>query len=64
LRTLLPPAYYEVVDDLESICEEERQITRQAKLHKWLHAWLLMHLPLSFALLLLGVIHAVMALAY
>ena len=64
MRTLMPAAFHPAVDDLESICEEERQLTRQAKLHKWLHTWLMIHLPVSFALLLLGTIHAVMALAY
>ena len=64
MRTLLPAEFHEAIADLESICEEERDLTRQVKLHHWLHGWLLMHLPLSFALLLLGAVHAVMALAY
>jgi hypothetical protein len=64
LRTLLPPALHATVEDLESICEEERQLTLQAQLHLWLHGWLLLHIPLSLALLLLGAVHAVMALRY
>ena len=64
LRTLLPATFHPVVADLENICEEERQLTRQVKLHHWLHGWLMLHLPISFALLLLGTVHAVMALAY
>lgn len=64
LRTMLPPNFQEAVEDLENICEEERQLNRQARLHHLLHGWLLVHIPLSLALLLLGVIHAVMALAY
>jgi len=64
LRTLLPLAFHDAVESLENLCEEERQLTRQEKLHHWLHTWLLVHLPLSFALLLLGTVHAVMALAY
>jgi hypothetical protein len=64
LRTLVPPAVHESVKDLEDICEEERELRRQVRLHHWLHDWLLFHIPLSFALLLLGAVHAVMALRY
>ena len=64
LRTLLPPAVHDTVKDLEDICEEERELRRQVRLHHWLHGWLLLHIPLSFALLLLGAVHAVMALRY
>jgi hypothetical protein len=64
LRMLLPPAIHESVKDLEDICEEERELRRQVRLHHWLHDWLLFHIPLSFALLLLGAVHVVMALRY
>ncbi len=64
LRVLLPPVLGETLENLENICEEERQLTRQVRLHHWLHGWLLLHIPLSFALLLLGAVHAVMALRY
>jgi hypothetical protein len=33
-------------------------------MHKLLHGWLLVHIPASYALLLLGAIHAVVALRY
>jgi hypothetical protein len=64
LHTLLPAAAQATVDDLEDICEEARQLERQERLHQWLHGWLLVHIPLSLALILLGVVHAVMALRY
>jgi hypothetical protein len=64
LRTLVPPALHTTLEDLESICEEERQLSLQARLHLWLHGWLLLHIPLSLALILLGAVHAVMALRY
>jgi hypothetical protein len=64
LRTLVPASLHVTIEDLESICEEERQLTLQSKLHIWLHGWLLLHVPLSLALLLLGAIHAIMALRY
>jgi len=64
LRTLVPSSLHLTIDDLEGICEEERQLTLQRQLHVWLHGWLLLHIPLSLALILLGAIHAVMALRY
>jgi len=64
LRTLLPAAAHVTLADLEDICDEARQLTRQERLHRWLHGWLLLHIPLSLALILLGAIHAVMALRY
>jgi hypothetical protein len=64
LRTLVPASLYLTIEDLEGICEEERQLTLQSQLHVWLHGWLLLHIPLSLALILLGAIHAVMALPY
>ena len=64
LRSLAPAAFRGVLDDLESICEEQRQLTRQRRLYHFLHAWLLVHVPLSIVLLLLGGVHAIMALRY
>jgi hypothetical protein len=64
LRTLLPPALHGIVEDLQEICEEERQLRKQARLHHWLHGWLMLHIPLSLALLLLGAAHAYVALRY
>jgi hypothetical protein len=64
LRRLLPAEAQETTKHLEEICEEERQLRRQARLHHVLHGWLMLHIPLSFALLLLGCVHAVMALRY
>jgi hypothetical protein len=64
LRTLLPPPAHSTLTDLEDICDEARQLTCQERLHHWLHGWLLLHIPLSLALILLGAIHAVMALRY
>lgn len=64
LRALVPPAMHSTVDDLENICEEKRQLDRQDRIHRILHGWLLVHVPLSFALLLLGAIHAVEALRF
>jgi hypothetical protein len=64
LRTLLPPAAHSTLDDLQDICDEARQLSRQESLHHWLYGWILLHVPLSLALILLGAIHAVMALRF
>jgi hypothetical protein len=64
LRTLLPPAAHSTLEDLQDICDEARQLSRQESLHHWLHGWLLLHIPLSLALTLLGAVHAVMALKF
>ena len=64
LRALLPPGLHQIVDDLENICEEKRELDQQARYHRVLHGWLLVHIPVSYALLLLGAVHAVVALRY
>jgi hypothetical protein len=64
LRTIMPVAAHDVLRDLEEICEERRQLMVQRRLHLWMHAWLLAHVPLSFALLALTAVHAVLSLRY
>jgi hypothetical protein len=64
VRTRLNASLHPVVDDLEAIVEERRQLRVQTRLHYWLHAWLLVHVPLSIALLVLSFAHAVIALRY
>jgi hypothetical protein len=64
LRAMSPASFRGVLDQLESICEENRQLNRQRRLYHFLHAWLLVHVPLSIVLLILGGVHAIMALRY
>jgi len=64
LRTVVPPALHVTLHELEAICEERTQLGQQKRLHHWLHGWLLVHVPLSMALLLLSVVHAIIALRY
>jgi len=64
LRTALPSLLHPTVGELEATCEERRQLRDQKRLHHWLHGWLLVHVPLSLALLLLGAAHAIIALRY
>jgi hypothetical protein len=64
LRKLTPEELRNVVDDVENICEEKRDLDRQSRMHRVLHGWLFVHVPLSFALIVLGLIHAVWALRF
>jgi hypothetical protein len=52
------------LDLLEAYCDERRQLGEQQRLHYLLHGWLLVHVPLSVLLLVLGLAHAVMSLYY
>jgi hypothetical protein len=60
----IPTAGRNVLKQLESICDERRDLDKQARLHRWLHLWLFVHVPLSMSLLVLGVVHAVMSVYY
>ena len=64
LRTLVPLPLHETLQELEAICDERRQLAEQKRLHHWLHGWLLVHVPLSMALLLLALVHAVVSIRY
>jgi hypothetical protein len=64
LRIMLPASLHSIIDDLENIAEEKRQLDRQATYHRILHGWLLVHIPASYAVLILGAIHGVIALRY
>lgn len=64
VRMVCPPALHDTVTALEEIWEEARELSRQKKLHTLMHGWLLVHVPLSYALLLLVAVHAVEALRY
>jgi hypothetical protein len=64
LRPLVPAALEPAIADLESLCEEERQLLRQERLHGLLHSWLVVHVPLSLVLMALAVVHIIMALRF
>ncbi len=63
-RRLFPEVAWQPISAIEDVCEEKRQLDHQIRLHHWLHSWLLIHLPLSLALILLACIHAVIAVRY
>lgn len=64
VRALVQPSLHGALTDLESICEEQRQLLRQERLHGVLHAWLIVHVPLAYAVMVLAAVHIVMALRY
>jgi hypothetical protein len=64
LNIIMPVASHGILRDLAEICEERRQLLAQRRMHFWLHGWLLVHVPLSFALLVLTAVHAVVSLRY
>jgi hypothetical protein len=64
VRRLLQAPLEPSIADLESLCAEERQLLRQERLHGLLHAWLIVHVPLAYALMVLAVVHIVMALRF
>ncbi|MGC4006692.1 MAG: hypothetical protein QM811_27635 [Pirellulales bacterium] len=64
LRRRLGPGGDEVVEALGDLCRQRREFELQTKLHAWLHSWLLVHLPLSAALVVLMFVHVLYALKY
>src|SRR5262245_55637925 len=64
LRIKLDPAAHGAVAALEGLCEQRRQLDVQARLHFWLHSWLLVHLPLSVALIVLMFFHIFVAMKF
>jgi hypothetical protein len=64
LREAVPPAARQTLDRLQELTDLRRRWDAQARLHFWLHNWLLLHLPLSVAMSTLMVLHAVRALKF
>lgn len=64
IRSALPRTMHEALNDLASVVEERRQLLMQRRMHHVLHGWLIVHVPLSYALMLLAAFHAVWDLRY
>ncbi|ODS79012.1 MAG: hypothetical protein ABS46_16365 [Cytophagaceae bacterium SCN 52-12] len=64
LKGRLRPEAHPVVDRLADLCNQRRQFAIQARLHRWLHSWLIVHFILSIALFLLMIVHTYLALRY
>jgi len=64
VRAEFPQSLHETMDDLQSIVRERAQLETQRRLQWVLNCWLLVHIPLSYAMVVLAVIHAVWAWKY
>jgi len=63
-RAIRQPEAGPLLQKLKAFCEIRRQYDRQARIHRWLHKWLCVHVPLSVALCVLLFVHIVTALKY
>lgn len=57
-------AYRDRVEEIQAWCDERRMLDLQTSLHHWLHAWLFVHVPFSYLLLILSGWHAFVTLFY
>ena len=64
LRRSADPKLHGVIGDLAAHCEQRAELEAQRRLHHWLHGWLLIHVPLSWTMIFLTAVHAVMSLYY
>jgi len=62
MRADLPSELHQALVQLEEFCDRRSQLHRLATIHRWLHGWLYLHVPVSAALLILFVAHVVMSL--
>jgi hypothetical protein len=62
VRSDVPVELHAVLQQLADSCEDRRQFHTQQRIQRWLHAWLLIHVPSSVALLVLLAAHAIVAL--
>ena len=56
--------YRSRVEEIQDWCDERRVLDLQTRLHHWLYAWLFIHVPFSFLLLILTFWHAYVTLFY
>jgi hypothetical protein len=57
-------AYHGRLEEIQAWCDQRRLLDLQTRLHHWLHAWLFVHVPFSFLLLMLTAWHAFVTLCY
>lgn len=61
-EAMLPALLHPLLQELQDCCEVRRQIELQRRILRWMHWWLMIHVPASVALLVLLVAHVFMAL--
>ncbi len=59
---LLPRMLHEVLQELRQAVEVRRQLERQRRILRWMHWWLMLHVPVSVLLLVFLAAHVLMAL--
>ena len=64
LRQKSPAAVRPAIDQIEALCWRRSELVLQERLQFWLHAWLLVHLPLSVVLVVLLLGHVYFALRF
>ncbi len=64
LRVSVTSKWQPRVDEMEVWCEDRRLMDLQLRMHHWLHGWLFIHIPTSFALLIGTAWHAWVAVRY
>ena len=64
LRDGVPEIARPALDRLRELADLRRQWDGQARVQFWLHNWVVVHVPLSVAMTILMVLHAVRALKY
>lgn len=64
LRTMTPAHIHPGIAELEQLCERRHELLRQRMLMRVLTIWLIVHVPLSWMLLVMTLAHAVGALRF
>jgi hypothetical protein len=63
-RAKMSPDMQDALNTIEAFVDERKRLLLQKRYHRLLHAWLLVHVPLAWAMVVLIPLHAVMALRY
>jgi hypothetical protein len=58
----LPSGLHPLLKELSGYCEIRRQIEQQRRVLRWMHWWLMVHVPASMVLIVFLVAHVIMAL--
>jgi hypothetical protein len=64
LRIMTPTDTHGDVNQLEELCRHRRQLLHQKRMMRLMFSWLIVHVPLSWTLLIMTIAHAVIALRF